>query len=85
MAPHARVGARPGKGSAGLGMSERGPGVEDDAELPFPDSLCHACAAPPKYIRTARSVFIFCPVFRKYPPQPVRECPEFRPKTPPAS
>jgi len=66
-------------------MSEKGPGVEDDAELPFPDSLCHACAAPPKYIRTARSVFIFCPVFRKYPPQPVRECPEFRPKTPPAS
>jgi len=48
-------------------------------ELPFPDSLCHTCAAPPKYIRTSRSIFLFCPIFKKYPPQPVRACPEYRP------
>ncbi|HYK41911.1 MAG TPA: NAD-dependent epimerase/dehydratase family protein [Thermoanaerobaculia bacterium] len=52
--------------------------------LPFPDSLCHACAAPPKYVRTKRSVFIFCPLFRRYPPQPVHACPKFVPKAPAA-
>jgi nucleoside-diphosphate-sugar epimerase len=52
----------------------------DERSLPFPDSLCHACAAPPKYVRTARSVFIFCPLFRRYPPQPVAECPKFVPR-----
>jgi hypothetical protein len=25
------------------------------------------------------SVFIHCPVLKKYPPQPVRECAEYRP------
>ncbi len=47
--------------------------------LPFPDSLCHRCAAPPKYVRTERSTFILCPILpNKYPPQPVRTCPHFR-------
>jgi hypothetical protein len=51
------------------------------ADLPFPDSLCHQCAAPPRYVRSARSVFIMCPVLpNKYPRQPVRECPMFRPR-----
>ncbi|MFN7133476.1 MAG: hypothetical protein ACK4N5_15455 [Myxococcales bacterium] len=55
-----------------------------DADTPFPQSLCHRCAAPPKYVRTARSVFILCPVLPgKYPPQPVLRCPAFRPATPP--
>jgi RimJ/RimL family protein N-acetyltransferase len=43
--------------------------------LPFPDSLCHTCAAPPKYVRTAASLFIRCPILdEKYPRQPVRAC-----------
>ncbi len=49
--------------------------------VPFPESLCHRCAAPPRLVRSARSVFILCPVLpNKYPPQPVRFCPSFRPR-----
>jgi [ribosomal protein S5]-alanine N-acetyltransferase len=49
-------------------------------ERPFPESLCHRCAAPPKYVRTERSVFIRCPLLpEKYPRQPVLECAMFRP------
>ena len=49
-------------------------------ELPFPESLCHRCAAPPKYVRTARSTFVLCPlVAEKYPRQPVLACPFYRP------
>lgn len=53
-------------------------------ELPFPDSLCHRCAAPPRYITSAKgSVFIMCPLLpQKYPPQPVRSCALFRPRPP---
>jgi hypothetical protein len=48
--------------------------VVDDAP-PFPDSLCHRCAAPPRYVRSARSVFILCPLLpEKYPRQPVLQC-----------
>jgi len=48
--------------------------------LPFPQSLCHKCAAPPRYVRTGTSVFILCPLLpEKYPPQPVLRCPCFRP------
>jgi RimJ/RimL family protein N-acetyltransferase len=48
--------------------------------LPFPESLCHRCAAPPKYVRTARSTFVMCPlVAEKYPRQPVLQCALFRP------
>lgn len=52
----------------------------DDADqpLPYPESLCHRCAAPPKYVETKRSIFIMCPLLpNKYPPQPVRQCPAF--------
>jgi hypothetical protein len=50
-------------------------------ELPFPESLCHRCAAPPRYVRTATSTFILCPLLpEKYPRQPVRSCPLFRPR-----
>jgi uncharacterized protein (TIGR00290 family) len=43
--------------------------------LPFPESLCHKCAAPPKYVRSRTSTFIRCPLLvNKYPAQPVREC-----------
>lgn len=50
--------------------------------LPFPSSLCHRCAAPPRYITSGKgSVFILCPLLpNKYPPQPVRACPLFRPR-----
>ncbi len=53
----------------------------DDVPPPFPESQCHRCAAPPKYVRTGRSTFILCPLLPgKYPPQPVLRCPLFRPK-----
>ena len=50
-------------------------------KLPFPESLCHRCAAPPKDVKTATRVFILCPLLpQKYPPQPVLKCPLFREK-----
>lgn len=55
-------------------------------KLPFPDSLCHSCAAPIRYIRNDRgSVFLLCPIFRRYPRQPVLECEKYAPieKEPP--
>jgi len=56
-----------------------------EEELPFPESLCHRCAAPPRYVRSKTSVFILCPLLPvKYPPQPVKSCPLFRPRAPPA-
>jgi hypothetical protein len=53
---------------------------------PFPESLCHRCAAPPRYVRTATSVFIWCPLVPDhYPRQPVLACPLYRPKSDDAS
>ncbi len=47
---------------------------------PFPDSLCHACSAPPRYITSDRgAVFIHCPRLSSYPPQPVRVCDHYTP------
>lgn len=47
---------------------------------PFAESLCHLCAAPPKYVRTERSTFVRCPlVAEKYPRQPVLHCALHRP------
>jgi hypothetical protein len=55
-----------------------------DGPLPYPESLCHRCAAPPKLVRTRTSTFILCPLLPvKYPPQPVLRCPLFRPKPQP--
>ena len=52
---------------------------EPPPDAPFPESLCHRCAAPPKYVKTATSTFILCPLLPgKYPPQPVRICELFR-------
>ena len=59
--------------------SPPGGNVEEKDALPFPLSLCHRCASPPQYIRTARSTFIRCPIFKKYPPQPVIRCEAFVP------
>lgn len=43
--------------------------------LPFPTSLCHSCAARPRYVDTKTSTFILCPLVPgKYPPQPVKTC-----------
>lgn len=48
-------------------------------ELPFPTSLCHSCAAPPRYVKTQRSTFILCPLLPdKYPRQPVVQCALYR-------
>ncbi len=50
--------------------------------LPHPQSLCHRCAAPPRYVETKTSVFIQCPIApMKYPPQPVARCDFFRERT----
>ncbi len=50
-------------------------------DLPFPESLCHLCGAPPKYVQAATSTFILCPLLpQKYPRQPVLSCPLFREK-----
>jgi hypothetical protein len=54
-----------------------------DQPIPYPESLCHRCAAPPRYVRTKTSVFILCPIMpeeKKYPQQPVVKCPLFRPR-----
>jgi hypothetical protein len=61
---------------------DRPPGQAEQSPPPFPDSLCHACAAPPRYVRTERSVFIHCPILKRYPPQPVWSCEEFVPRAP---
>lgn len=46
----------------------------------FPGSLCHGCAAPPRYVTSDRgSVFIHCPLLKRYPPQPVVRCEAFVP------
>jgi hypothetical protein len=55
--------------------------MPDPRPAPFPDSLCHRCAAPPRYVQTAAATFILCPLLPgKYPPQPVLRCPLFKPK-----
>jgi hypothetical protein len=66
-------------------MSQQAPKDDDQGpppSAPFPESLCHRCAAPPRYITSGRgSVFILCPLWpTKYPPQPVRSCPLFKPR-----
>lgn len=49
--------------------------------LPFPSSLCHGCAAPPRYVRTDKgAVFMLCPILKGYPPQPVHSCDSFLPR-----
>jgi hypothetical protein len=49
----------------------------------FPDSLCHDCAAPVRYVTNDRgSTFLYCPLFKRYPPQPVRSCEKFAPIRP---
>ena len=58
---------------------------DEPAAVPFPESLCHRCAAPPKYVRTKTSVFIQCPLLPdKYPRQPVLSCPLFQPREEPS-
>ena len=63
-------------------MSEaREGGSNLPTDLPFPTSLCHQCGAPPRFITTDKgSVFIQCPILKRYPPQPVRSCEVFVPR-----
>lgn len=50
---------------------------------PFPTSLCHRCGAPPRLVTSDRgSVFLYCPVLKSYPPQPVVTCAAFIPAVP---
>jgi hypothetical protein len=54
------------------------PGRLEPAHLPYPESLCHVCAAPPRYVTSDRgAVFVHCPLLARYPPQPVRSCDRF--------
>ena len=54
----------------------------EPAPLPYPSSLCHRCAAPPRYVRSQSSTFILCPLLPgKYPPQPVQTCALFKPRS----
>jgi hypothetical protein len=49
--------------------------------VPFPESLCHRCGAPPRYVTSDRgSVFIYCPLLQRYPSQPVVACAAFVPR-----
>jgi hypothetical protein len=64
-------------------MTEREPPRGALGDLPFPTSLCHRCAAPPRYVETKTSTFILCPLLpKKYPPQPVVRCALFKPRPP---
>jgi len=50
------------------------------APRPFPESLCHSCAAPPRYVTSDRgSIFIHCPILKRYPAQPVLSCEAYKP------
>jgi hypothetical protein len=50
-------------------------------DVPYPDSLCHGCAAAPRYMRGKHSTFIFCPLLpEKYPAQPVLKCRLYQPR-----
>jgi hypothetical protein len=70
-------------GDTVIAVSEE-PTEPEPREIFYPDSLCHDCAAPPKFIRNRRgSIFLFCPLFKRYPPQPVRACEKFVPKDAP--
>lgn len=54
-----------------------------EALRPFPESLCHRCGAPPRLVTSDRgSVFIYCPILERYPPQPVAQCDVFVPTVP---
>jgi hypothetical protein len=56
--------------------------AEAPRNTPFPESICHRCAAL-KLIPAARSVFLMCTALpEKYPRQPVARCPAFRPAEP---
>jgi len=64
-----------------LAVDSASSAAPDPPAPPFPDSLCHSCAAPPRYVQSDRgSVFILCPILRRYPPQPVRSCTEYVPR-----
>lgn len=55
-----------------------------DRAPPFPDSLCHRCAAL-RVVAAARSSFLFCAAgHERYPRQPIVSCALFRPLPPAA-
>lgn len=62
-------------------MSAEGAPPPGKGTFAFPDTLCHSCAAPPRYVTSDRgSVFIYCPIFKRYPPQPVHLCAAYSPR-----
>jgi hypothetical protein len=64
---------------AAAGGPDDGDGGGERTPAPFPDSLCHGCAAR-RYVRTKTSLFVMCTALDvKYPRQPVTACGAFRP------
>jgi hypothetical protein len=62
-------------------LSTGGASPPGKSAFAFPDTLCHSCGAPPRYVTSDRgSVFIYCPVFKRYPPQPVHVCTAYAPR-----
>jgi hypothetical protein len=56
--------------------------MSEPAPPPFPESLCHRCAAC-RHVRGRHSTFVLCTALpEKYPRQPVLACPAFTPGAP---
>jgi len=55
------------------------PATPPKSSVPFPTSLCHRCGAC-RDVQGRSSWFVQCTALeQKYPPQPVLQCPAFRP------
>ena len=62
------------------GRSRAGGDAPKVPDPPYPDSLCHRCAAR-RYVKGRATTFFLCTALpEKYPPQPVLECKAFRPE-----
>ena len=62
------------------GKEDEHPGRRGSPEVPpYPNSLCHRCAAR-RYVKGRVTLFVLCTAMpEKYPPQPVIRCESFRP------
>ncbi len=55
----------------------RNQGSEETPEVPYPNSLCHRCAAR-RYVKGRAALFVLCTALpEKYPLQPVIRCVAF--------
>ena len=69
---------RPGGGVAVASEADETAGKHSDP--PYPESLCHRCAAR-RYVKGRVTVFVMCTALpEKYPAQQVVRCEAFRPE-----